>query len=63
MQWRATSKKRAAEMEKEINMDDKEATPVEDLERPETRRYYLLQNPADQYNQRNKLRDPRKQGT
>ena len=32
MQRRATSKKRAAEVDKEINMDDKEATPVEDLE-------------------------------
>ena len=29
---RATSKKRAAEAEKELNMDDKEATPVEDVE-------------------------------
>ena len=35
MQGRATSKKRAAEAEKEIeiNMEDKEATPVEDVER------------------------------
>ena len=32
MQRRATSKKRAAEAEKEINMEDKEATPVEDVE-------------------------------
>ena len=36
MQRRATSKKRGAEkegkVEKEINMDDKEATPVEDIE-------------------------------
>ena len=32
MQRRATSKKRTAEVEKEINMDDKEATPVEDIE-------------------------------
>ena len=34
MQRRATSKKRAAEAEKEIeiNMEDKEATPVEDME-------------------------------
>ena len=32
MQRRATSKKRAAEAEKELNMDDKEATPVEDIE-------------------------------
>ena len=32
MQRRATSKKRAAEVEKEINMDDKEATPVGDIE-------------------------------
>ena len=29
---RATSKKRAAEAEKDINMEDKEATPVEDVE-------------------------------
>ena len=32
MQRRATSKKRAAEVDKEINMEDKEATPVEDIE-------------------------------
>ncbi|KAI0243815.1 hypothetical protein L0F63_007377 [Massospora cicadina] len=32
MQRRATSKKRAAEAEKEVDMGDKEATPVEDLE-------------------------------
>ena len=32
MQRRATSKRRAAEADKEIDMDDKEATPVEDLE-------------------------------
>ena len=32
MQRRATSKKRAAEAEKEIDMGDKEATPVEDIE-------------------------------
>ena len=32
MQRCATSKKRAAEAEKEINMEDKEATPVEDVE-------------------------------
>ena len=32
MQRRATSKKPAAEAEREINMDDKEATPVEDIE-------------------------------
>ena len=32
MQQRATSKKRAADAEKEINMDEKEATPVEDIE-------------------------------
>ena len=32
MQRRATSKRRAAEADKEIVMDDKEATPVEDLE-------------------------------
>ena len=35
MQCRATSKKRAAEAEKEVEMDteNKEATPVEDVER------------------------------
>ena len=35
MQRRATSKKRAAEAEKEVEMDmeNKEATPVEDVER------------------------------
>ena len=33
MQRRATLKKRAAEAEKELNMDDKEATPVEDVEK------------------------------
>ena len=32
MQRRATSKKRAAEAEKEMDMGDKEATPVEDPE-------------------------------
>ena len=32
MPKRAMSKKRAAEAEKEIDMDDKEATPVEDIE-------------------------------
>ena len=32
MQRRATSKKRAAEAEKEVDMGDKEATPVEDIE-------------------------------
>ena len=32
MQRRATSKKREAEAKKEINMEDKEATPVEDVE-------------------------------
>ena len=32
MQRRSTSKKRAAEAEKEINMEDKEATRVEDVE-------------------------------
>ena len=32
MQRRATSKKRAAEAEKEVDMGDKEATPVEDPE-------------------------------
>ena len=32
MQRRATSKKRAAEAEKEIDMGDKEATPVEIVE-------------------------------
>lgn len=32
MHRRATSKKRAAEAEKEIDMEDKEATPVEDVE-------------------------------
>ena len=32
MHRRATSKKWAAEAEKEIDMDDKEATPVEDVE-------------------------------
>ena len=32
MPKRAISKKRAAEAEKEIDMDDKEATPVEDIE-------------------------------
>ena len=32
MQRRATSKKRAAEAEKEIDMGDKEATPVEEVE-------------------------------
>ena len=30
---RATSKKRAAEAEKELDMDNKEATPVEDVEK------------------------------
>ena len=30
---RATSKKRAAEAEKELDMDNKEATPVEDMEK------------------------------
>ena len=33
MQRRATSKKRASEAKKEIDMEDKEATPVEDVER------------------------------
>ena len=32
MQRRATSKKRAAEADKEVDMGDKEATPVEDPE-------------------------------
>ena len=32
MQRRATSKKRAAEAEQEIDMGDKEVTPVEDVE-------------------------------
>ena len=32
MQSRATSKKRAAEAEKDVDMGDKEATPVEDIE-------------------------------
>ena len=32
MQRRATSKKRAVEAEKEVDMGDKEATPVEDPE-------------------------------
>ena len=32
MQRRATSKKRVAEAEKEVDMGDKEATPVEDPE-------------------------------
>ena len=32
MQRRATSKKRAAEAEKEVDMGDKEATPIEDPE-------------------------------
>ena len=32
MHERATSKKRTAEVERELNMDDKEATPVEDVE-------------------------------
>ena len=32
MHRRATSKKRAAEAEKELDMDDKEATSVEDIE-------------------------------
>ena len=32
MQRRATSKKRAAEAEKEVDMGDKEATPIEDIE-------------------------------
>ena len=32
MHRRATSKKRAVETEQEIDMEDKEATPVEDLE-------------------------------
>ena len=32
MKRRATSKKRAEEVDKEINMDDKEATPVGDVE-------------------------------
>ena len=32
MQRRTTSKRRAAEADKEIDMDDKEATSVEDLE-------------------------------
>ena len=32
MPKRAISKKRAAEAEKEIDMDDKEATPVENIE-------------------------------
>ena len=32
MHRRATSKKRAAEAEKEIDMEDKEVTPVEDVE-------------------------------
>ena len=33
MMRRATSKKRAAEAEKELDMDNKEATPVEDVEK------------------------------
>ena len=32
MHRRATSKKRVAEAEKEIDMEDKDATPVEDME-------------------------------
>ena len=32
MPKRSTSKKRATELEKEIDMENKEATPVEDLE-------------------------------
>ena len=32
MQRRATSKERAAEAEKDVDMGDKEATPVEDIE-------------------------------
>ena len=37
MQRRATSKKRAAEAEKEVDMGDKEAAPVEDLHRISSR--------------------------
>ena len=57
MQPRATSMKRAAEAEKEINMEDKEATPVEDVER-------LLpqQNLNNPHHQRNNWKYQRKQG-